>query len=74
MIDYSEVLSYVISFTSAIMLWLMGNKTRWGPIVGIGNQILWVVYVLLTSQWGLLPGVVMYLFIHVRNLYKWQKK
>ena len=43
-------LSYVLSAISLLSLWLMGNKSVWGIIVGLLNQILWVVYVLIGNE------------------------
>ncbi len=67
-------MSWIISATSALMLWLMGNKSIWGPRLGVFNQCLWIFYATSTKQWGLLPGVAMYTIINIRNLMKWQKK
>jgi len=67
-------MSWILSITSVIMLWLMGNKNKYAPFVGIGNQVLWVIYVLMTKQHGLLLGVVMYLVVHIRNAMKWRNE
>jgi len=67
------ILSWVLSVVSFIMLWAMGNKYRYAPLIGIFNQSLWIVYVWKTKQWGLLPGVIGYTFIHIRNHFKWTK-
>ena len=64
-------LQWVLSATSAVMLWLMGNKSPWGPRLGLLNQVIWIVYVVATKQWGLLPGVLIYTVIHARNVAKW---
>lgn len=66
-------LSWVLSATSGLMLWLMGNKSPWGPRVGLINQGLWIAYAVATEQWGLLPGVLLYTVIHARNVRKWRK-
>ena len=66
-------MSWILSITSVIMLWLMGNKNKYAPYVGIFNQMLWIYFVLTTKQYGLLLGVVMYLIVHIRNAVKWQK-
>jgi hypothetical protein len=55
------------------MLWKMGNKVPYAPVIGLFNQIIWVVYVVMTKQWGLMPGVIMYAVIHARNTYLWQR-
>ena len=67
-----DLLSWVISGTSALMLWVMGNKSVWGPRIGLMNQVLWLAYVIGTRQWGLLPGVIIYTVVHLRNLRKWK--
>lgn len=66
------MLAWILSFTSVIVLWLMGNKSKWGPRIGILNQILWIVYSISLREWGLLPGVIMYTIVHIRNLKRWE--
>jgi len=66
-------MDWIISVTSCVMLWLMGNKSVYGPMVGVANQLLWIVYVIWTSQWGLLLGVSLYTIVHLRNLIKWMR-
>jgi hypothetical protein len=56
------------------MLWLMGNKSKWGPRLGLANQILWLIYAIQLEQWGLIPGVVLYAIVHIRNIIVWEKK
>jgi hypothetical protein len=53
------------------MLWLMGNKSKWGPRIGLANQVLWMIYAVYTEQWGLVPGIIIYAVVHVRNMAKW---
>jgi hypothetical protein len=67
-------LSWILSGTSALMLWLMGNKSKWGPRLGIANQVIWLIYAIMIKQWGLIPGVLIYAVVHIRNLAKWEKK
>ena len=67
-------MSWILSATSAAMLWLMGNKSKWGPRLGLLNQVLWIIYSVATEQWGLLPGVALYTAIHLRNIARWGTK
>jgi hypothetical protein len=66
-------MAWILSATSCLMLWMMGNKSKWGPRLGIANQILWMVYAILIKQYGLIPGVIAYTIIHIRNLIQWEK-
>lgn len=66
-------MDWILSVTSCYMLWLMGNKSKWGPRVGIVNQILWIFYAVSIEQFGLLVGVLAYTVIHIRNCVKWEQ-
>lgn len=68
------MLSWIISITSIIMIYLMGNKWKYAPILGIFNQILWYILILNSKQYGLLLGVTGYTIIHIRNMLKWIKE
>jgi hypothetical protein len=52
------------------MLWLMGNGSKWGAVVGFIGQLGWIFYTVKTGQFGLLPGVALYTIIHARNVVK----
>ena len=67
-------LAWILSGLSAIMLWLMGNRSKWGPRLGLANQVLWVIYAVGLRQWGLLPGIVLYTIVHLRNLLQWESQ
>lgn len=53
---------------------LYGNKSKWGPSLGIAAQVPWWVIMFHGSLWGLAPVNVMMLVIHIRNLMKWNKE
>jgi len=63
-----------VSATSALMLYLMGNKSKWGPRLGLLNQALWIIYAIGLEQYGLLPGIALYTIVHLRNLYHWEAR
>jgi len=67
-----EYLAWLLSLTSAVMLWFMGNKSVWGPRLGIANQVLWLAYAVGLKQWGLIPGITLYTVVHLRNLWRWR--
>ena len=52
----------------------MGNKSIYGIILGLINQVLWTIYALSIKQYGLLLGVFAYTIVHIRNLMKWAKE
>ena len=70
----ANTFSFILSALSLLSLWLMGNKNKLGIVVGLANQLLWVVYALMLKQYGLLVGVCAYTIIHIRNLEKWTRE
>ena len=60
--------------TSAITLWSMwlaGNNKAFGWLVGVANQAVWFIFILVFQAWGLLPLNVALTFVYARNFKKW---
>lgn len=55
-------------------MWIAGNKSTWGWIIGISVQILWITYAVTTGQWGFLFSAFAYGGVYIRNLIKWKKE
>ena len=68
------MITWILSGLSLLTLWLMGNKSKHAPLVGILSQIIWFYFVFSTNQIGFLPGVIAYTVIHVRNAVKWYRE
>ena len=66
-------MSWFLSFLTILSLWLMGNKSIWGPIVGLLACIPWAIFSWMTGEWGLMPGTIVVGLVHARNLYLWRK-
>jgi hypothetical protein len=64
-------MQWILSGCSVIMLWLMGNKNKYAPMIGIATQLLWIYYCISTRQYGLLAGVIVYTVVHIRNAVMW---
>lgn len=60
------------SITTLASMWLMGNKSVAGPIVGLVSQIAWAGLIWTSQLWGIVPITVAATFIHARNLRKWR--
>jgi len=64
-------MTYIMSVLSIAMIYLMGNRWKYAPIVGLINQTLWIYYTISKQEWGLAPMVIAYTVIHARNSFKW---
>lgn len=67
------VLPITISILTIVAMILLGNKSRWGWIVGLFNQVLWITFAIWFKAWGLLPLTFVLIFVYTRNLYKWNR-
>lgn len=65
-------MTYILSVITIITMILAGNKSRWAWIIGLGNQGLWLSYIVHTRQYGLLLMTVAIIIVYARNLLKWR--
>ena len=64
-------MDWLLSGLAIISLWLIGDKNLWGFVVGLVTQVFWFYYAYTTEQFGLIPGVIIYTLVYLRNLWKW---
>ncbi len=67
-----KYLPYGLSAITAYMMLLAGNKKRGAWAVGLVNQLLWFVWIVLSGAWGLLPMNIVLWVVYGRNYLKWK--
>jgi len=68
------VWSFVLAGIGILGIWLAGRKNLWGWAVGVGAQVLWIVYAVVTQQWGFIASAVAYASVYGLNWAKWRKE
>ena len=66
-------LPWLLSAITIYMTVLAGNKSRNAWLFGLVNQALWLVWIIATASWGLLPMNFALWIVYGRNHLKWQK-
>lgn len=66
-------LPWVISLSTIYQVILTGNLNRWCWLHGIANQGLWMLFIIVNEQWGLLPLNLTMWIICVRNHILWDR-
>ena len=61
-------LAWILSATSIYSTYMQGNGGAYGWKLGVINSCLWILYTILTFQWGLIPLNIFMLAVNVRNL------
>lgn len=64
-------LPWLMSAITIYMTVLAGNKSRHAWAVGLGNQFLWLTWIVATGAWGLLPMNAALWIVYGRNHWKW---
>jgi hypothetical protein len=68
------IATYLPWLLSALTIWmtlLAGNKHSSAWLIGLVNQALWLVWIVVTESWGLLPMNVALWVVYSRNHWKW---
>ncbi len=66
-------LPWLLSAVTIYMTVLAGNKTRWAWAVGLCNQALWLVWIIASESWGLIPMNLALWIVYARNHLKWTR-
>ena len=66
-------LPYLLSLITLYNMFLAGNKSKYTWIIWLINQALWLVWILLTESYWLLPMNIGLWVIYYRNHLKWNK-
>jgi hypothetical protein len=53
---------------------IAGNKSHWGWFIGFMAQILWIIFALLTVQYGFILSAIGYGWMYGKNWRKWRKE
>lgn len=71
--DANLIWSIVLAAVGITGLWLAGSKNIWGWAISLGAQVLWIVFALVSGQYGFLLSAVAYGFVYARGFRRWRK-
>jgi len=63
--------SYILACLGCFALWLMAKKNKWGWIIGASIQILWIIFALVTKQYGFIVSAIVYAGFYINGYIKW---
>lgn len=62
---------WLLSAITIYMTVLAGNKNRHAWAIGLANQALWLVWIVASQSWGLIPMNLALWIVYGRNHLKW---
>jgi hypothetical protein len=66
-----DYLPWLLSAITIYSMWLAGERSKYTWLIGLANQGLWLVWIVATQAWGLLPMNLALWFVYGRNHWKW---
>lgn len=67
-------LPWLLSLVTIVMTVMAGNKNRYAWAVALVGQVLWLVWIVASRSWGLLPMNLVLWAVYVRNHLQWTRK
>lgn len=69
-----ELWSWVLTAFGVLGIYLAGKKNKWGWVIGIFSQFLWVAFAIATAQYGFIVASVLYGSVYAKNFIQWRKE
>ncbi len=72
--DAVNIVSWITILLSLWSVYVYGKgNVKWGAILGLSSQPLWLALGVLTGAWGLMLSAAMFGSMHIHNLWKIRK-
>lgn len=68
------VWSIVLAATGILGLFLAGSKNRLGWAISFSAQVLWIIFAIVTKQYGFILSAIAYGWVYARNYLKWRRE
>jgi hypothetical protein len=63
--------SWLLTLIGVTGIYVAGRKNKAGWAIGLGAQLLWIAYALVTKQYGFIASAFVYGYFYANNLRKW---
>lgn len=68
------VWSISLALIGIIGMHIAGKKSQWGWFIGLSAQVLWVIFAIVTNQYGFILSALAYGSVYWNNWSKWRKE
>jgi hypothetical protein len=68
-----EYWSWLLAVLGVSGMYFVGKKTVWGWLVLLANEVIWVVYALVTKQYGFIVMAIAYAIVYIKSYLEWRK-
>jgi hypothetical protein len=68
-----ELWSWALAVVGVVGIYFVGKKTLWGWFVLLFNETLWIVYSIITQQYGFIVSAIAYAVVYISAYRNWKK-
>ena len=68
------VLELLISIVTIIQIYMLSRHMMYGLYVGLVSQVLWIMFIVNTKSWGLLPLNVVLWWVFISGIIEWKQE
>ena len=68
-----EYWSWVLAVIGVAGIYFVGKKTLWGWFVLLFGETIWIVYALVTEQYGFIVSAIAYALVYVKSYLHWKE-
>jgi hypothetical protein len=67
------MMPYVLSVIGVAGMLVIGAGRWWGWLIALANECLWLVFAVLTKQYGFIIGAAVYGTVNTYNALRWRQ-
>ena len=68
-----ELWSWVLAVIGVAGIYFVGKKTLWGWFVLLFNEVIWIVYAVITEQYGFIVSAIAYGVVYIKSYLHWKE-
>lgn len=68
-----EFWSWILAALGVTGIYFVGKKTIWGWLILCTNECLWIIYAIVTEQYGFIFAAIAYATVYIRSYLHWRQ-
>lgn len=65
--------SWILAALGVTTMFFVGRNKWWAWSIGIFTELLWIIYSIITEQYGFIVASLAYIIVYFRNTISWRK-
>lgn len=66
--------SITLAAIGILGIYISGKKNYWGWGIGLAAQVLWIIFAIVTQQWGFILSALAYGWVYGKNFLSWRSE